>query len=306
MTTSPRMLLAQARRPRRTLVLGAVPALALLLITPGLPSTAADVDPTTEPAGPTLVADGSFGRVPGLVTTVNGAVPDPAELPVLDAWARPATLTVRPTDGTLSPWRAVAYPEPALDPGTAIDLGTGDGPAVIELERSGLFLASVEGTIRPDGGAVEGTWWWRIAVPDRARPTDDSGPPPPAILLASGDTSISLEQGSGCYVGTCGDIGRVSPPDQLPAIRAPLGAPLALTLADGSGVIRWDASVAFADGSDADAIVLGTAEDTWTSRAWVATPAEGDWVVSVSVTFDRERGYADAYGRLIVGPPVNE
>lgn len=290
-----------ARHPRWSVALGIALALGSVpaSLTPGL-AAEPGASPGAEVA--TLIAQGPFGRAAGLAGDTADAPPDPARLPVLDAWARGTSVVVRPSVGTLAPWRVVAVAEPALDPASAVELGQGDGEATFELSTSGLFLVRVDGIIRPDGGAVEGSWWWRIAVPDRDLPEDETGPPPPAIVLASGDDVASLEQGSGCHLGTCGDIGRVSPPDLLPTVRTITQAPLAISLSDGSAMVGWSISATPLDGGEADGILLGHAGDTQMTQGWVPAPGIGDWVIAVSVTFDRERGRFDGYGRLIVEP----
>lgn len=292
-----------AAHPRRraAVCIALMAGLAVLAATPG---SAAEPSPGARHV--TLVADGPFGRVEGRATTIDGPPPDTDGLPVLDAWARGTTMMVRPTDGSLAPWHAIALAAPGFDPATSVELGSGDGDATLELTASGLFLIRVDGTIRPDGGAVEGSWWWQVAVPDRDLPNEGSGPPPPAIRLASGAEDEALEQGSGCFLGTCGDIGRVSPPDQLPTVRTIPGAPLSVSLADASAMTRWWVSASpVGDDGTAD-ILLGQADDTSTTRAWVVAPGPGEWVISVSVGLDRERGHFDGYGRLIVGPPADE
>ena len=167
-------------------------------------------------------------------------------------------------------------------------------------EESGLFLVRLDGTIRPDRDAIEGSWWWRIAVPDRTLPDGETGPPPPTLRLGSGDQVVDLEQGSGCFLGTCGDIGGISPPELLPTVTTIERAPLSVTLGDGSGVVGWSVVISSIGQDDADEVVLGQARDTWTTTAWVSAPTKGDWLVTTSVTFDRDRGAFDGYGRLIV------
>ncbi|MFN8519017.1 MAG: hypothetical protein U0667_06425 [Chloroflexota bacterium] len=301
MTTSAGGRVRAASHPRITLARLPVACLALILAA-GATAVAAEPSASPSPAVLGLTATGPFGTVGGEQAP---APPDPASLPVLDGWARGASVLIRATDGTLSPWRAMALAEPDLDPAQATDLGTGEGDASLVLSDTGMFLLRVDATVRPDGDAVEGTWWWRVAVPDRERPEDEYGPPVPAIGLASGDDTQTLEQGSSCYVGTCGDIGRVSPPDLLPTVRTTEGAPLEVSLADGSGMASWSVSATPVGGADSDAVVLGRSDRATTTRAWVLSPAEGDWVVTVSVEFDRERGSADGYGRLVVGPAAD-
>jgi hypothetical protein len=281
--------------------MGLAATLGLTLLILPVPVAAADPTPTEAPSTPTLVADGPFGRVAGHPTGVAGPAPDPSELVVLDAWARGASVVIRATVGTLTPWRAVLVAEPSLDQTDALELG-GDGDAAITFQDAGLFLLRVEGTIRPPGDAVEGTWWWRIAVPARDLPLDETGPPPPPIRLASGDDAVALEQGSGCWLGTCGDIGRVSPPDALPSVRTFVGAPLMLTLTDHSGISAWRISAVPTAASAGEGLLLGQAQDTSVDEVWIPAPAAGDWIVEVSVTFDRDRGHLDGYGRLRVAP----
>ncbi len=298
MTTSAWGRVRAASHPRTTLARLPVAGLALVLAASAT-AVAAEPSASPSPAVPEVTATGPFGSVAGQQAALP---PNPASLPVLDGWARGASVLIHATDGTLSPWHAVALAEPDLAPAQAIDLGTGEGDAALVLSDTGMFLLRVDATVRPDGDAIDGTWWWHVAVPDRERPEDEYGPPVPAIGLASGDATQTLEQGSSCYVGTCGDIGRVSPPDLLPTLRTMVGAPLAVSLADGSGIASWSVSATPVGGADSDGVVLGRSDGATTTRAWVLSPAEGDWVVTVSIRFDRERGTTDGYGRLIVGP----
>lgn len=260
---------------------------------------AAEPSASPGPTIPGLTASGPFGIVPGFATDAD-AGPATVDLPVLDGWARDAPILVRPTSGTLAPWHAVAFREPDVDPSGAIELGEGDGDAVLRIGTSGTYLVRVAGTLRPDGGAVDGTWWWRVAVPDHDAPEDEAGPPPPGIRLGSGDDVTTLELGDACYVGTCGDIGGVTPPDLLPTVRTIAGAPLSLTLEDGSNAVGWAVTVTPADGGGSGERALEASPGTSLSQAWLTAPDAGAWVVLVSVTFDRERGRSDGYGRIIV------
>jgi len=286
-----------AHRSRRSVALGAVVALALVALWTGRGAAA---DPSPEPEAPTVYAQGPFGRVEGYPAGLDDPQPDLVDLPVLDAWARGATVEFRPSDGTLSPWHLSVFPEPDIDVPTTYQLTDSDGDASVSLQEPGIYLLRMDGTVRPDGDALEGTWWWRVAVPYRDFPPDEHGPPPPAIRLASGDRIVSLEQGSGCFLGTCGDIGGISPPDLLPTITTIEHAPLSVTLEDGSGVVGWSVGISPVGEDDAAGTLLGQARDTWTSAAWVEAPPRGDWLVTTSVTFDRDRGSFDGYGRLIV------
>ena len=62
------------------------------------PSLGVEAGASPGPDVPTVVADGPFGRVAGVAAAT---MPDTADLPVLDAWARGTTMMLRPTDGIL-------------------------------------------------------------------------------------------------------------------------------------------------------------------------------------------------------------
>jgi hypothetical protein len=269
--------------------------LACLVAAPALAS-----DPSPGPEMPTLSAEGPFGTVAGYATASGARRPDLAQVPVLDAWARGATVAFRPSDGTLSKWHLWVMPGSEVGARTTYELTDADGDASVDLQEPGIYLLRVEGTIRADGGPVDGTWWWRVAVPYRDFPPDEHGPPPPALRLASADDIVTLEQGSGCFLGTCGDIGGISPPDLLPTVTTIEGAPLTITLGDGSGMVDWSIAVSPVGGDGSDETLLGRVRDTWMIDGWVAAPSRGDWLLSASVTFDRERGSFDGYGRLVV------
>jgi hypothetical protein len=69
--------------------------------------------------------------------------------------------------------------------------------------------------------------------------------------------------------------------------------------------VAWSVAATPVDGGAGDTTLLGGADDTSTTQAWVSAPPEGDWIVMVSVTFDRDRGSSDGYGRLIVRPAAD-
>jgi hypothetical protein len=204
-------------------------------------------------------------------------------------------------------WRVTAIREPMGAAATWVELGSGVGRPVIHPATTGLFLVRLDATLSDptaSGGATtEGSWLWRVAVPDRDVPEGgDPYPPAPALLLASADDEVALEAGSGCFVGTCGDIGATSPPRTLPTIRTRAGAPLVLRLGDGSGMDAWTAFATAIGGSDDQAIPLGASAGVGpVTQGTFAAPSEGRWMVVVHVRFDRERGSFDGYGRLILG-----
>jgi hypothetical protein len=259
------------------------------------------------PDAPNVTARGPFGSVAGISAA---GMPDPNTLPILDAWGRGTGVGFESSKGYVASWDVAAFAEPALDAGSPLALGHGKGSAYVQMAATGLFLVRLDATVAPfkgrpeDGLPVKGSWWWRIAVPDRELRTGDGGVPPPRIRLRSGDRVRSLDPGSGCWIGTCGDIGAIPPPRTLPTIRTLPGAPLTVTLSDNSGIIEWYVDATPLGGQASDAIDLGHAEGVpSTTRVTVPAPARGSWVISVFVRFDQQRGDFTGYGRLILREP---
>ncbi|MBX3029496.1 MAG: hypothetical protein KF809_05015 [Chloroflexi bacterium] len=291
MTTTPN--LARAIRRARWLTLGI--AMLAMALGPTARSQSAELAQMLLE----VEAHGAFGVVAGQALSPDDALPDPASLAVLDAYARGTGVTFRPTSGTLGDWTLTAVA--AAD--RVLPLGTGSGPASVVLDATGLFLVRLDGRVQPaDGGTPStGSWVWRIGVPDRDLPEAEDSAPPPRIRLASGDQQVRLERGSGCYLGTCGDIGGVPPTNELPTIRTVAGAPLVLDLADGSSFTSWRVEVTPADDPVAGPVVVtGSVETAPQARAVFAAPAAGAWQVLVHVTFDHERGSFDGYARLLL------
>ncbi len=205
-----------------------------------------------------VVAAGPFGNVAGVTVAPGSSLPDPASLDALDGYGRGASVSVTPDAGSFEQWRVTAVREPLLDPGAIEELGAGDSAdsARFRLPSTGLYLVRLDGTLVDPGTAdpgVAGSWVWRIAVPDRDLPAGgDPYPPMPTVQMASGDRSVELDQGSGCFVGTCGDIGATSPPQTLPTIRTLAGAPLTVRLSDASGIAAWSAEATRLDASPAE------------------------------------------------------
>ena len=297
---------------RRVLV-----CLTTLALAGAVSSAAAQTPSDGDPANPStgggaqITADGPFGRVVGTGLAVDANLPDADALEVLDAYGRGARVELRSTSGTLGDWRVTAYPEPIVAgaQGSELASGSGDRGATLRLPSSGLFLVRLDATIAGPGPSdappVGGSWVWRIAVPDRDIPPDgDPYPPAPAILLSSGDQSVALDAGSGCFVGTCGDIGATSPPRTLPTLDTLAGAPLTVRLSDVSGIAEWVIDATPIAATDEQPVTLSTgAGDPPRSTMTFAAPADGRWVILVHVRFDRERGSYDGYGRLILHSP---
>ena len=188
--------------------------------------------PDASPTAPSvkLIASGPFGKVAGLELPTGAGSPDLGSLDILDAWGRGVAITFAPDAGVLSDWHVTATREPLDGTRTAASLPTILGRPIVRMPASGVFLIRFDGTVTQTGGVpgvTAGSWSWRIAVPDRDVPSNgDPYPPVPAIVLRSADHAIEMDQGSGCFVGTCGDIGATPPPGTLPTIRAMAGVPL--------------------------------------------------------------------------------
>jgi hypothetical protein len=257
-----------------------------------------------------IIATGPFGSVAGLPLSADAALPDPSTLEALDAYGRGARVTISPAAGAIDHWRVTVTGEPSLDAAHTEELGAGesDASAVLRLPSSGLFLVRLDGMVVdpgvPDDPGSAGSWVWRIAVPDRDVPGGgDPYPPMPAIILASAGDNVDLDPGTGCFIGTCGDIGATSPPRTLPTIRTIAGAPLSVRLADGSGIAAWTADATPIGATDDGTIALGGGEaEPAAHSVMFGAPPRGRWVILVHVRFDRDRGSSDGYARLILGP----
>ena len=269
--------------------------------------------PAVVPAGlPAISLSGPFGRLDGLPITASSPLPDSAWLRTLDGYGRGASLRIAPRDEDLLfyDWSLVATPDPSDESLPSAVLG---GEVA-----SGIELASVEGPptgvwlVRLDASLVQrdvsfenifaaGSWVWRVSVPDRDVPnhSDEPFPPVPAVLLSAGSNLVQMELGSGCYVGTCGDIGFLPPDGDLPRLDVERGASLMLTLGDGSGLAGWIVSARPTGASD-DQFQLLARDELGVSRpvALVGAPGPGRWVLEATLTYDLERGSYDAYARV--------
>ncbi len=300
-------------RTRRTWARSVTVAILALACTSGQPGLARSASPGAPPSqGAVVVATGPFGTVAGLRLAPDGDLPGAATLEALDAWGRGAAIRMAADHGSLATWRSTVTQEPSGVGGTVLDLGNGNGIATVHLPMTGLFLLRLDATVSeptvPGDAGTLGSWVWRIGVPDRDIPAGgDPYPPAPSIMLVAADQAVGLDPGSGCYVGTCGDIGATAPPRTLPTIHTIAGAPLAVHLSDVSGIADWSAEATPIGGTSGQTVQLGhAAVGPPLDKVTFAAPAEGRWVILVHVRFDRDRGSFDGYGRLIVGPPGNE
>jgi len=285
-------------------VMAVVLALPTVAMTQGASPAAIDGEPAV------VVARGPFGSVVGLPLPDGASLPDAASLEALDGYGRGARVIIAPAVEAFERWRVTAIREPSLDPVTAQELGAGesDTSAGVRLPSSGLFLVRLDATLVDPGSATDpgttGAWAWRIGVPDRDVPTGgDPYPPMPAIQLISADRSVDLDPGSGCFIGTCGDIGATSPPQTLPTIRTIPGTALSVRLSDGSGIDAWRVDATPVGAAEDATIPLGTGVPAQAAHTVTfAAPSQGRWVILVHIRFDRDRGAADGYARLILAP----
>jgi hypothetical protein len=298
----------------------AVLGIALVAVVLARPNAGAAGQWSLEPGGPSPVVDapevslsGPFGRLDGYPIRADAPLPDPSLLRPLDAYGRGATITVAPRDARLllATWRLGAAAEPPSDVAVLEELSAvEDAPselAFATVPATGVWLvrldASLTGVDDPYGEPrYTGSWVWRLVVPDREVPGDDIPyPPVPGITLASGQASVAMELGSGCHGGTCSDIGHPSPADQLPTLETAPGAPLVISLDDGTGLAGWVVRATPLRGSESDATELA-ADTLGQSRAHAvfAAPPSGQWVLEANVRFDLERGGYTAYAGVLV------
>ena len=126
---------------------------------------------------------------------------------------------------------------------------------------------------------------------------------PLAVELVSPERTLFSGEANWVRARTVGggDIAFLPPDGDLPRIDVERGAPVMLSLGDGSGLAGWIVSARSVGGSDEEFELL--AQDALgVSRpvALVGSPGRGRWVLEATVTFDLERGSYDAYARVRV------
>jgi hypothetical protein len=278
------------------------------------PDASASPATLTAPAFlPAVSLAGPFGRLDGLPIAADAALPDPAWLRTLDAYGRGATIRAAPRDENLVflDWRLTAVQDPADELAEAIELGgvpdSGMDLAPVDAPPTGVWMIRLDASLAQrdvsfDNVYATGSWVWRVVVPDRDVPGDDETyPPVPGILLSSGQNMVEMELGSGCFITTCGDVGGITPDRLLPGLVVAGGAPMVISLADGSGLAGWHVLVRPVGRSN-DAFELISQDSLGVSRpvAVIAPPGRGNWVTEAKVDFDLERGTYYAYARVRV------
>ncbi|HUR17022.1 MAG TPA: hypothetical protein VMZ33_07030 [Candidatus Limnocylindrales bacterium] len=131
-------------------------------------------------------------------------------------------------------------------------------------------------------------------TPTPTAPRANPQPQPPHGLVAVADMRVEGWAGSYCWQGTCADSPGIPPIDDLPEIESG-DYPLTFTLSDGATFTSWSASYGL-DGRSLQPLDEGGlqvdpdanpgAEVPQLTRAEIANPPAGDWVVSVFVRVD--------------------
>lgn len=247
---------------------------------------------------------GPFGRVPGLPIALAGDTPDPEFLPLLDAFVRsaPMRLDAGGAEDDLVSWsvtaRSLVEPSaPAESLVTGSVPATGDG--LIRLagpDSPGAYR--LEADLR-DAKGRSSLSAWRLDVPDRPAPEDGMLDVPAPLVIVSTPYSVSSGRpGNGCYVYTCVEIGRTPPAGALPLLEAEADGSLDVHLADGSGIVAW--SVLFQPATGGEPLRREESAATPVVGLSLEAPPAGEWLVSLVIVFDRERGWFETLFRLVV------
>jgi hypothetical protein len=267
------------------------------------PSATAAISPAIAPA---VSLFGPFGRLDGSSGPAAASWPDGTTLLPLHAHGRGARLVAQPRDLDLAflDWRLTA--RPALDDRAAV-VELGRGPvsggdtayAVVDAPATGSWLLRLDATL---DGTPAASWFWRLDVPDaEVPPPGEPFPPVPGIHLSSGDTGLDMTLGSGCFIGTCADLGVRPPVEGLPVLHVgAAAAPLTLSLGDGSGLSAWHLSVEPTAGGAAAPLADGAAAGPGQALIAFDGPASGRWLLEADLAFDLERGSYLAYAVLDV------
>ena len=271
------------------------------------PSARPSARPSASPGGPAVALFGPFGQLDGVSGPADAPWPEGTMLYPLDAHGRGARLVAQPRDLDLGflDWHLSARPLMDADPAALIELGRGPvgerdvAYAVVDAPPAGSWLLRLDATL---GALPAASWFWQVRVPDAdVPPPGEPFPPVPGIHLSSAGSSLDMALGSGCFIGTCADIGAPPAVDQLPTLTAATTGPeVTVTLSDGSGIAAWDVSMRPAIGSGATHSTAGEAAGLGQSQVTFKGPGPGRWLVELDLTFDLGRGAYTAYALLRV------
>ena len=249
-----------------------------------------------------VLLGGPTGSRAGAPLADDASLPDAASLTTLDTFGRDPALTISTTtdEGWVS-WQVEAVP--ATDSAaTPVSLAT--GLAELPIDRVDLTAPApgdwlVTAALLSDTDGASGTWAWRLVIPDRSLP--DAMPAPDLVLFGGGETVVAV-RGSGCYVGSCGDIGREPPVATLPRLRLDRpDEPIALTLSDGSGVAAVHVTAQRLDVKESDPVTILETGGLSANVVLVPPPASsGAWKLTLFVRFTDGRGDQVGYVRVVV------
>jgi len=291
-STHPQHKDGHARAWRTLLVVAALGAATTL------PTAAAAADPTP-PEGAML--SGPTGVRAGVPLGDPAAPADAATIPPFDTFGRDPVLSVftRADEGWAS-WRIEAVPAADI---AASPVSLATGVAEVPLESIDLAAPApgdwlLTAVLVAGAGGTSGTWAWHLVIPDRSLP---AAMPAPDLVLFGGGETVVTERGSGCYLGTCGDIGQVPPAETLPLVRLDRpDEPVALTLSDGSSIASVHVTATLLGVDEAAPVTVLSVDRLATSVVLVPSPGAGRWLLDVTVQFSDGRGDQTGYARVSV------
>lgn len=251
--------------------------------------------------GPVLWLSGPFGRIPADAQLAASLSSDQRSL---DAWVQgaPLALDTGASRAMLRSWTVTAA-DPTSTTATELARGSsssGDltGVAFAGPEDPGSYRLGAR-AVTAAGETLTGTW--QIEVPAQPFPQDGVlDIPAPAALLESAGGDATGWAGHGCYVFLCVEIGQLPPAQTLEEIDVVAGDAMELRLSDGSGFTLGEVSFTALVGDD----------DDWTGtaltrprgpvqRVAITAPPSGEWLLSLEILYDRERGFSETTFRLL-------
>ena len=255
-----------------------------------------------------LWLSGPFGRVPADGQLAAGpASPERG----LDAWFQSAPLALD-TGSALAPlrsWRVTSEDAADAEP---VELASGTAPdehptgvAFSGPDHAGSYRLVAE-AVTADGQELDGIW--QIEVPERPFPEDGVlDIPAPVVLLESAGVIATGWAGHGCYIFLCVEIGVVPPASSFESAAVVTGDVMQLRLSDGSGFSLGEVSFTRLDGSDEaawDGRLESSAEAT--RQIEMVAPPPGQWLFSLEILYDRERGFSETMFRLVSERPAGQ
>jgi hypothetical protein len=261
---------------------------------------------TTAGEAPAVTLNGPFGSVDQDPSPPGVDWPHAAGLERLDTYVHsaPLTLTIVDPDLTFATWAVSVIPAASTATSAAALEATPYPPTNPELlsvtgPPGGDWLLRADVT---SAGHAPASYFWRLGVPDRDPPADGHVVvPAPDALLATSAASVTGVPGSGCYVDTCSDVGRVPVARDLQQLAGTPRAALTLSLTDDSRFVRWNVSARPVQDTTTRPTTLERGRDpAGADRFTFAPPGRGDWYVTISITFDRRRGSYTWYARLTI------